>query len=96
MESIVLTDDELKRLEKRLGPAVREMGPWSSDGVFGFATVSIVAVEKASEALQNSDLSLALPNLKSTSERSESFIEILEHGGSVLVEKIVAAYRGCF
>jgi hypothetical protein len=27
METIVLTDDELKRLETRFGPVVRQMGP---------------------------------------------------------------------
>jgi hypothetical protein len=32
MEAIFLTDDELKRLETRFGPVVRQMGPWNSDG----------------------------------------------------------------
>ncbi len=52
MEAIFLTDDELKRLETRFGPAVRQMGPWNSDGVFGYASVSIAAVEKAAETLR--------------------------------------------
>ena len=53
MEAIFLTDDELKRLETRLGPFVRQMGPWNSDGIFGYASVSIMAVEKAAETLAN-------------------------------------------
>jgi len=53
MEAIYLTDDELKRLEARFGPLVRQMGPWNSDGVFGYASVPIVAVEKAAGTLAN-------------------------------------------
>ena len=92
MEAIVLTDEELKRLEARFGPAVRQMGPWNSDGVFGYASVPIVAVEKAAETLDNPNLLVALPRLR-TPERTKTFIELLEHFGSVLVERIVEAYR---
>jgi hypothetical protein len=91
MEAIDLTDDELKRLEKRFGRAVRQMGPWNSDGVFGYASVPIVAVEKAAEALKYPNLIVALPRLR-TPERTETFMELLENFGSVLVENIVAAY----
>ena len=83
MEAIFLTDDELKRLETRFGLAVRQMGPWNSDGVFGYASVSIAAVEKAAEAL---------PRLR-TPERTNTFIELLDDCGSVLVQRIVDAYR---
>lgn len=91
MEAIDLTDDELKRLEKRFGPTVRQMGPWNSDGVFGYASVPIVAVEKAAEALKCPNLMVALPRLH-TPERTETFMELLDDFGSVLVENIVAAY----
>jgi len=92
MESIVLTDDELKRLETRFGPVVRQMGPWNSDGVFGYASVPVVTVEKAAEALGNPNLLGALPRLR-TPGRTKAFIDLLEDFGSVLVERIVAAYR---
>ena len=92
MEAIVLTDDELQRLETRFGPVVRRMGPWNSDGVFGYASVPIVAVEKAAETLKNSDLLVALPRLRAT-EPTTTFIQLLEDCGPVLVERIVAAYR---
>ena len=92
MEAIVLTDDELQRLETRFGPVVRQMGPWNSDGVFGYASVPIVAVERAAETLENPNLLVALPRLR-TPERTKTFIELLENFGSVLVERIVAAYR---
>jgi hypothetical protein len=92
MEAIVLTDDELKRLEKRFGPVVRQMGPWYSDGVFGYASVPLAAVEKAAEALENPNLLVVLPRLR-TPERTKTFLELLEDFGSVLVERIVAAYR---
>lgn len=92
MEAIFVTDEELKRLETRFGPVVRQMGPWNSDGVFGYASVPIVAVEKAAEALANPHLLTALPRLR-TPERTKTFIELLEDFGSVLVERIVGAYR---
>lgn len=92
MEAIVLTDDELKRLETRLGPVVRQMGPWYSDGVFGYASVPIAAVEKAAKALENPNLLVALPRLH-TPERTKTFLELLEDFGSVFAERIAAAYR---
>jgi hypothetical protein len=92
MEAIFLSDDELKRLEKRFGPVVRQMGPWNSDGVFGYASVPIVAVEKAAETLADPNLLTALSRLRAP-ERTQTFIELLENFGSVLVERIVRAYR---
>jgi len=92
MEAIFLTDDELKRLETRIGPVVRQMGPWNSDGIFGYASVSIVAVEKAAEAYANPVLLTALSRLR-TSEGTRTFVELLEDFGPALVERIVDAYR---
>ena len=92
MEAIFLTDDELKRLEKRFGPVVRQMGPWNSDGIFGYASVPIVAVERAAETLTNPNLLIALPRLR-TPEGTKTLIDLLEDFGSVLVERIVDAYR---
>ena|SRR5271165_4210572 len=92
MEAIILTDDELKHLEARFGPVVRQMGPWNSDGVFGYASVPIVAVEKAAETLANPALLTALPRLR-TPDSTKTLIELLEDFGSVLVEKIIGAYR---
>jgi len=92
MEAIILTDDELKRLETRFGPVVRHMGPWNSDGIFGYTSVSIIAVEKAAETLANPNLVTALPRLR-TSERTKTFVELLEEFGPALVERVVDAYR---
>jgi hypothetical protein len=92
MEAIILTDDELKRLEIRFGPVVRQMGPWNSDGIFGYASVPIVAVEKAAETLANPNLLTALPRLR-TPEGKRTFVDLLEGFGSVLAERIVDAYR---
>jgi hypothetical protein len=92
MEAIFLNDDELKRLEARFGPVVRQMGPWNSDGIFGYASVSIVAVEKAAETLADPNLLTAIPRLR-TSEGTKNFVQLLEAFGPVLVERIVDAYR---
>lgn len=92
MPVIILTDDDLKRLETRFGSAVRQMGPWNSDGVFGYASVPVAAVEKAATTLENPGLLAALPRLR-TPERTRTLIELLEDYGLVLVERIVDAYR---
>ena len=92
MEAIFLTDEELKRLEIRFGPVVRQMGPWNSGGVFGYASIPLFAVQKAAETLANPNLLTALPRLR-TSERTKTFIELLDDCGSVLAERIVDAYR---
>lgn len=63
MKAVVLTDDELKNLEKRFGPGVRQMGPWSSDGTFGYSAVPINAIEKAAETIDNPDLLIAFTRL---------------------------------
>jgi hypothetical protein len=95
MEAVILTDEELKPLEKRFGFRVRQMGPWNSDGSFGYSSVPIVAVERAAEALQIPDLTLAIPRLRTTLERTKPFIELLETFGTGLIDRIVAAYRVC-
>src|SRR5260370_2190922 len=92
MEAIVLTDDELKLIEKRLGPEVRQMGPWNSDGTFGYSSVSVIAVEKAAEELEDPNLTTALSCLRQTPEGTRRFIELLETYGHVLIARIVAAY----
>jgi hypothetical protein len=92
MEAIVLTDDELKRLETRFGPVVRQMGPWNSDGIFGYESVPIAAVEKAAETIKNPNLLTALPRLRMP-EGTNTFVELLDSFGPVLVERIVDAYR---
>jgi hypothetical protein len=93
MKAIVLSDDELKLLEKRFGREVRHMGSWNSDGTFGHSSVPVVAVQKAAEALENPDLTMALSRLMQTAERTKPFIELLETFGPALVKSIVAAYR---
>jgi hypothetical protein len=93
MKAIVLSDDELKLLEKRFGREVRHMGSWNSDGTFGHSSVPVVAVQKAAAALENPDLTMALSRLMQTPERTKPFIELLEAFGPALVKSIVAAYR---
>lgn len=91
MEAIDVTDDELKRLETRFGPVVRQMGPWNSDGVFGYASVPVAAVERAAGSLDNPDLLVALPRLR-TPERTKTLLALLEDGGSAFIARIAAAH----
>ena len=69
------------------------MGPWNSDGIFGYSSVPIAAVEKAAERLENPDLMVALSRLKHTSERNTVFMDVLEAFGPALIEGIVLAYK---
>jgi hypothetical protein len=95
MEVIIIADDDLNRLEKRFGPAVRRMGSWNSDGTFGYVSVPLTAVEEAAEALENPDLATTVSRLRITSEPDNAFIELLESFGPVLIERIAEAYRKC-
>jgi hypothetical protein len=69
------------------------MGPWNSDGTFGYSSVSVIAVEKAAEGLEDPNLTNALCCLTGTPEGSRRFIELLETYGPILIGRIVAAYR---
>lgn len=93
MESIILTDDELKTLEKRFGPNVRNMGPRISDGTFGYSSVPMAVIEKAAEAMQNPNVMSALALLMDAPERTKSFIQLLGTFGQSLIERIVGVYR---
>jgi hypothetical protein len=94
MEEIVVTEDDLRRLEKRFGPAVRLMGSWNSDGTFGYASVPLSAVRKAAEGLMNNpDVIATLSRAQHIPERATAFLELLNTFGSPLIAAIVAAYR---
>jgi hypothetical protein len=95
MEGIVVTDDELKRLEKRFGPGVRRMGSWNSDGIFGYSNVPILALERAAETLEDQNLDSALFRLRKMTDGTKLFVELLEMFGSALIVRIAAAYGEC-
>ena len=93
MEEIVLTEDDLRRLEKRFGSRVRLMGSWNSDGTFGYTSVPIAAVRKAAEDLATAALTVDLSSLQHVPDRTGAFLELLYGIGSPLIAAIVAAYR---
>ena len=95
MAMIVVPDDDLKNLERRLGPSVRLMGTWNTDGVFGYTAVSLRAIDRAADGVEDPQLSEALEELKRRPEpeRTGRFIDILRVFGPALVLRIVAAYR---
>jgi hypothetical protein len=90
---IVLADEELRRLATRFGPDVWQMGSWDSDGVFGYASIPLVSVEKASKSLDNPRLQEAVTHLKQEPERAPILLEMLHSFGSALIVEIKAAYR---
>ena len=97
MEGIVLTDEDLNTLEKRLGPDLRKMGPWITDGIFGYCWVSLAVLEEAAESVEDPNLMMAVLKLRDASERIGPFIGLLESSGHSLIERIVAAYgQGSF
>jgi hypothetical protein len=91
--AIIVPDDDLKNLEKRFGPCVRNMGPWNSDGVFSYSSVPIVAVEEAAESMNDPMVAEAVMRLKQASERTKPFIELVQSSDPAFIEKIAAAYR---
>jgi hypothetical protein len=92
---IFATDDELKALEKRFGPKVRDMGTSNSDGVFGYSVVPVAVVEKAAQAVGDPGILKAFHELKKSPERTLPFIEMVNLFGPALVEKIAPSYREC-
>ena len=94
-EEIVVTEDDLRQLEKRFGSAVWLMGSWNSDGTFGYASVPLSAVTKAAEDLINPDLIAALSRPQHMPERTAVFLELLNTFGLPLIVAIVAACREC-
>jgi len=93
MKTVLLTEDELRRLEKRFGSGVRQMGAWISDGTFGYSTVPIAAVEKAVDSMDNPVLRGTLARLTDTQTGTQVLIELLETYGFTLIDRIIAAYR---
>ena len=92
MKTIVIPEDELQRLERRFGPDVRRMGPWNSDGVFGYASISLGAVESAAEAVGRPGLPEAVSRLKDAREPVVAFLDLVETFGPELIVRIKAAY----
>jgi hypothetical protein len=95
MEEIIITEDDLRRLEMRFGPGVRLMGPWNSDGTFGYTSVPLPAVRKAAEDLANAAVFQELSRLRHMPERTTAFLELLHTFDTPLIAAIVAAYREC-
>jgi len=93
MKGVVLTDDQLKILERRFGPAVRTMGSWNSDGTFGYSWISFSVVENAAQSIEDPALMMALSRLNDAPEPTAAFIVVLESFGHSLIERIVEAYR---
>jgi hypothetical protein len=93
MEGILVTDDELKLLEKKFGPTVRDMGAWNSDGTFGYSWISLAVVEKAAESITDPDLQTALSRLVSVSDPKQSFLTLLEMFGHSAIDRIVHVHR---
>jgi len=92
MKTLVIPEDDLKRLQRRYGPDVRRMGPWNSDGVFGYTSISLGAVESAAEAVGAPGLPEAVSRLQEAREPVAAFMELVEAFGPDLVVKIKAAY----
>src|ERR1035441_1791949 len=92
MKTIVIPEDDLKRLERRFGPDVRHMGPWNSDGVFGYASVSLGVVESAAEAVGQPGLPEAVSRLQEAREPVAAFLELVDAFGPEFISRIKAAH----
>ncbi len=95
MHELILTEEDLRRLEKRFGPTVRRMGPWNSDGIFGYCSVPTAAVERAAMSLNHPALLNSLHQLN-VQQRNARFLQMLHQFGAALIEKIVAAHQERF
>lgn len=94
MEDIVISDAELARLERHFGPAVRQMGPWLSDGVFAYISVPIAIIEKAAELLQDRSLLETVYHLRRNRQGTTELMNLLQTRPD-LVDEIVFVRRHC-
>jgi hypothetical protein len=92
MKTIDIPDDDLKRLERRFGPDVRHMGAWNSDGVFGYSSVSLGAVEAAVEGACKPGLLEAVSRLRNAREPVAAFLALVEAFGPEFIAGIRAAH----
>ena len=91
METIILPDEELRRLEGRFGAKVRQMGPWVSDGTFGYLSVPVATLEKAAELLNAPALTDTLSCIKNSPEPEQTklFTDALGTFGNSLIDSMV-------
>ena len=92
-ELIIIPDEELSRLEQRFSCAVRRMGEWNTDGVFGYCCVPVSAVESVARESSDPVLLEAASWLRSSGERDKLFLNLLRSFGPSLIEKITTAFR---
>jgi hypothetical protein len=92
-DEIVLTDDDLRRLEERFGPAVRLMGSWNSDGVFGFCSIPMAAITTAADVIQDPEFADSVRQLRRIPHPAPLFIDLF---GSAVVDQVLAATQGRF
>jgi len=78
MQDIVISDEELTRLEKRFGPDIRQMGPWLSDGVFAYISVPIAAVEKAAQLLNDRSVLETVSHLRTSRQWTAGLMDLLQ------------------
>ena len=90
---IIVPYDDLKRLEKRHGPAVWQMGSWNSDGVFSYSSIPMAAVMMAAVNADDPSFMEAVIHLEKSPEQAGGFIELLQSLDRKLIENIGAAYR---
>ena len=91
-ELIIIPDEELSRLEQRFSCAVRRMGEWNTDGVFGYCSVPVSAVERVAKESSDPVLLEAASRLRRSGERAKLFLGLLQRFGPTLIEKITTAY----
>ena len=92
MRDIVISDEDLTSLENRLGPNVRQMGPWLSDGVFAYISVPMAIVDKAAELLQDRSLLETVYHLSTNRQGTAGLINLLGSRPD-LVDEIVLVRR---
>ncbi len=89
---VVLNEDLLSHLETRLGPGVRLMGPWQTDGVFGYIAISFEILQQAADAMDDPNVGAAVAHLNTNPNRTGKFVDLVETVGPALVERIIAAH----
>jgi hypothetical protein len=87
-QTVVLPADDVERLAKLFGPAVRSIGFWNKSGD-GSVEIPMNTVTEAARALDNGSLGRAVAELKSSGD----FAGMMDHTlAGRLIEKLASLY----
>lgn len=93
MLEVVIPEDDMRRLETRVGPCVRRIGAANSDGVFSYTTIPVLVLEHAAQTFGDATLTGSVAHLKASVSQTQACLKLLEDFGPTLIQTLAVSYR---